>query len=86
MRLRLYVAVAALNQTFEHPEVPAEASARLLRVHGDGEGEVVIELDRLGDRSVRMSVETRAEMSWTDADGERELEVTRKLRYESSQE
>ena len=31
-RLRLYVAVAALSQAFDHPELPADANARRMTV------------------------------------------------------
>ncbi|MHC4957650.1 MAG: serine/threonine protein kinase [Planctomycetota bacterium] len=83
IRLRLYVAVAALNQSFQHPAIPKSVNARLMRVHGDGEGVVVVDLDRLADRSVRMAVETRTELTWTEDAGEKTLAVVRNLRYES---
>jgi hypothetical protein len=83
VRLRLYIAVAALNQAFEHPEIPANMNARLKRVHGDGEGELVIDLDRIAPRSLRMALETHAELSMTDEETELEASVGRKLRIET---
>ena len=82
----MYVAIAALTQDFEHREVPATANARLKRVHGDGEGELVIDLDRLGDRSLWMNVASQAELTVTDEEQELELSVGRKIRLESGRE
>jgi hypothetical protein len=85
-RLRIYVAVAGLHQPIEHFEVPAKAIARLKSGHGDGEGEIVIDLDRLGDRSVRMIVGSRMAFSLMVGDEEKELLVSRRLRYQSERE
>ena len=85
-RLRMYIAVSALSQDFEHPEIPTTASARLKRVHGDGEGEVVIDFDRLVARSMQMTVESRTELSVTEGEEEQDLSVTRKLRFETKRE
>jgi hypothetical protein len=85
-RLRMFVALIGPNQEFAHPEIPAEADARLVSAHGDGEGELHIAFDRLGERSFRMSVESRAVLSVMDGEEERELSVVRKLRYETERE
>jgi hypothetical protein len=83
-RLRMYIAVSALSQDFEHPEIPTTANARLKRVHGDGE--VAIDLDRLVARSMWMTVESRTELSVTEGEEEQNLSVTRKLRFETKRE
>ena len=85
-RLRIYVAVAGLHQAVEHPEVPADASARLKSGHGDGEGVIAIDFDRLGDRSVRMTIGSRMAYSLMVGDEEKELSVSRRLRYQSERE
>ena len=43
-------------------------------------------VDRLADRSVRMTVETRTELSVKDGHEEKELSVVRELRYDSERE
>jgi hypothetical protein len=85
-RLRAYVAVAGLNQDFEHPEVPTGAEARLKSGHGTGEGELVIGFDRLGDRMVRLTVEIRMEFSVTIGEEEMAVSQVRNIRYESDLE
>ncbi|MHC4472191.1 MAG: hypothetical protein ACYS99_14665, partial [Planctomycetota bacterium] len=85
-RLRAYVAVAGLNQDFEHPEVPADADARLKSGHGTGEGELVIGFDRLGDRMVRLTVEIRMEFSVTIGEEEMAVSQVRNIRYKSDLE
>ena len=85
-RLRMYIAVTALSQDFEHREIPDRTKARLKRVHGDGEGEVVIDFDRLVTRSSLGDVETRAELVVRAGEEEQEMTVVRKLRIESKRE
>jgi serine/threonine protein kinase len=85
-RLRMYLAVTAGRQALEHPELPAGARGQVKRVHGDGEGALVIDFDRLGDRSLWMTVESRAEMLVTEGEEERELSVRRKTRIETKRE
>ncbi len=84
--LRLYIAVAALDQALEHPAIPANANVRLKRVHGDGKGELVIDFDRLVPRRSLFVVESRSEMSVTDGEEEQELSVGRKHRFEMERE
>ena len=42
----------AASTSLSHPEVPAGADVRLENGHGVGKGELTIDLDRLGDRTV----------------------------------
>jgi serine/threonine protein kinase len=85
-RLGMYIAVAGLNQDFEHPDLPAAASTRLTSVHGDGEGSAVIDLDRLTARSLWMTLESRAEVTLKEAEVENAVVVDRKLRIETKRE
>jgi hypothetical protein len=78
--------VAGLNQAFENPGVPEGMDARLKSGHGNGQGEILVDLDRLGDRSVLMVVTTEMRFSVTDGDDEKDLTVTREVRFASERE
>lgn len=80
--LRMYIAVTAPNQAFEHPSIPAEVQARLKQVTGNGEGEVEIDFARMGDPQLWMTIASQTKFSMSESGEQQEVSTERRVRVD----